>query len=112
MTRMSRILHDYADSGSVSELIALWGFVDDGAFLTKAGHVGVAYRVTGVDFEGLPHEQRKAVVHRVEAGLRALDERCRVYQYLIKQHVAPFVTSRAGRRVAQEAMETRTPEHA
>ena len=107
MTRVSRILRDHADSGSVSELLALWGFADDETFLTQGGHVGVVYRMQGVEFEGLPHEQRKTVVHRVEAGLRLLDERFRVYQYLIKRNIDPLMPPRCGRKVAQQAMERR-----
>ena len=91
MVRIGRILRDYQDAGSVNGLLALWGFVDDTTFLTKAGHVGVVYRVRGVDYEGLSHPQRQALAHRFEAGLRLLDEHCRVYQYLLKRTVAPFV---------------------
>ena len=82
MVRIGRILRDYQDAGSVNGLLALWGFVDDTTFLTKAGHVGVVYRVRGVDYEGLSHPQRQALAHRFEAALRLLDEHCRVYQYL------------------------------
>ena len=91
MVRLGRILRDYRDAGSVNGLLALWGFVDETTFLTKAGHVGVVYRVRGVDYEGLSHPQRQALAHRFEAGLRLLDEHCRVYQYLLKRTVAPFV---------------------
>ena len=52
---VGRILRDYREAGSVNGLLALWGFVDDTTFLTKAGHVGVVYRVRGVDYEGLSH---------------------------------------------------------
>jgi hypothetical protein len=65
---VARILRDYKDAGSLNELLALWGFVDDSAFLTNAGHVGLVYRVHGIDYEGLTHEQRQALVHRVEAA--------------------------------------------
>ena len=82
MLRIRRILRDYEDAGSLNSLIALWGFVDDHTFLTKAGHLGVVYRLAGVDFECLDHAQRRDVVHRYEAALRCLDESCRVYQYL------------------------------
>ena len=68
MVRLGRILRDYQDAGSVNGLLALWGFVDDTTFLTKAGHVGVVYRVRGVDYEGLSHPQRQALAHRFEAG--------------------------------------------
>ena len=49
MVSVGRILRDYSDAGSVNDLLALWGFVDDTTFLTKAGHVGVVFRVRGVD---------------------------------------------------------------
>src|SRR5437763_1229616 len=81
----ARILRDYEEAGSLNGLLALWGFVDETTFLTKAGHVGVIYRVRGIDGEGLTHGQRGAVVHRFEAALRLLDERYRVYQYLVKR---------------------------
>ena len=71
MVSVGRILRDYRDAGSVNGLLALWGFVDDSTFLTKAGHVGVVYRLRGVDYEGLSHPQRQALVHRFEAATSA-----------------------------------------
>jgi hypothetical protein len=50
VVRLERILRDYHESGSLNELIALWGFVDDHVFLTKAGHVGLTYEVRGGDY--------------------------------------------------------------
>jgi hypothetical protein len=44
MLRLRRIVHDHQEAGSVSSLISIWGFVDDETFITKAGHLGVAYR--------------------------------------------------------------------
>jgi len=38
--RLGRILRDYREAGSVNGLLALWGFVDDTTFLTKAGRLG------------------------------------------------------------------------
>ena len=107
MVRLGRILRDYRDAGSVNGLLALWGFVDDTTFLTKAGHVGVVYRVRGVDYEGLSHPQRQALAHRFEAGLRLLDEHCRVYQYLLKRTVAPFVAGTCDQPIANEAIQRR-----
>ena len=107
MVRIGRILRDYQDAGSVNGLLALWGFVDDTTFLTKAGHVGVVYRLRGVDYEGLSHPQRQALVHRFEAGLRLLDEHCRVYQYLLKRTVAPFVAGTCDQPIANEAIQRR-----
>ena len=84
-----------------------WGFVDDTTFLTKAGHVGVVYRVRGVDYEGLTHGQRGAMVHRFEAALRLLDDRCRVYQYLLKRTIDPIVAAPCAQPVANEAIQER-----
>ena len=100
MVSVGRILRDYRDAGSVNGLLALWGFVDDTTFLTKAGHVGVVFRVRGVDYEGVAHPQRQALAHRFEAALRLLDDRCRVYQYLLKRTVAPFVAAACPQPIA------------
>lgn len=107
MLKIKRILRDYEDAGSVNSLVALTGFVDDETFITKAGHVGVVYRLAGVDYECLDHAQRRDVVHRYEAALRGLDESCRVYQYLIKRRVAPIVPVPCSHRVAHEAVQRR-----
>src|SRR5207253_8588780 len=90
MLSVPRILRDYRDAGSVNSLLAIWGFVDDHVFLTKAGHVGLVYRLAGADYECLDQTQRRDVVHRFEAALRLLDETCRVYQYLCKRRIAPI----------------------
>lgn len=107
MLRIARILRDYREAGSVNGLLALWGFVDETTFLTKAGHVGVVYRVRGVDYEGLTHGQRAAMVHRFEAALRLLDDRCRVYQYLLKRTIDPIVAAPCAQPVANEAIQER-----
>ena len=107
MVSVGRILRDYRDAGSVNGLLALWGFVNDTTFLTKAGHVGVVYRVRGVDYEGLSHPQRQAFAHRFEAALRLLDEHCRVYQYLLKRSVGPFVAATCQPPIANEAIQRR-----
>ena len=100
MVSVARILRDYKEAGSLNELIALWGFVDGSAFLTKSGDVGLVYQLRGVDYEGLTHEQRRMLVHRVEAGLRLLDEHCRVYQYLVKRTIDPISPSACRQPIA------------
>ena len=107
MLRVARIVRDYEQAGSVNSLIALWGFLDDGVFLTKAGHVGLAYRLTGVDYECLDQCQRRDVVHRFEAVVRVLDEHCRVYQYLCKRRVEPFNCAPCPHPIIQEAVHRR-----
>ena len=46
-------------------------------------------------------------MHRFEAALRLLDERCRVYQYLIKRTVDPFVAAPCASRSRNEAIQRR-----
>ena len=107
MLKVGRILRDYRDASAVNELLAIWGFVDEGAFLTKAGHIGLVYRLRGVDIDGLTHAKRRALVHRMEAGFRFLDERWRVYQHLIKSAAKPFVAPPCVEPVAHEALARR-----
>src|SRR5688572_7398418 len=107
MVKLGRILRDYREAGSVNGLLALWGFVDDTTFLTKSGHVGIVYQIRGVDYEGLSHSQRQAIAHRFEAALRLLDEHCRVYEYLLKRTVEPFVSAPCEQPIAHEAIQRR-----
>jgi len=105
--RIRRIVREYRDAGALNRLLALWGFIDDHTFLTKSGHVGVAYRLKGVDCEALTHAQRHALVHRFEAALRAFDDHWRLYQYLVKQRTGPFTSAACAQPVAQEAIQRR-----
>src|SRR5687767_10256323 len=109
MVSVRRILKDHQNTGSLASLLALWGFVDDHTFLTKAGAVGVVFRVRGVDDDCLDHSERRAVALRFEQALRQLDESFRVYQYLLKRpaqplpaptHVHPLVGEALRRRAA------------
>ena len=84
MIRVGQIAKEFLESGSLSSLIRLFGLVDDQTFLTKGGDLGVVFRVAAVDAECLDHAQRDQIARRFEAALRSLDERFRVYQYLVK----------------------------
>lgn len=108
MVRISRILRDYSEAGGVNTLLAPWGFVDDATLLTKAGHLARIYTVRGIDVDGLTHPERHALARRMEAALRTLDERCRVYQYLVKRVADPFITPTCPEPIAQEAASRRT----
>lgn len=68
MLKLRRILRDNKDAGSLNSLLAPWGFVDDHTFLTKAGHVGVVYRLVGADYECL--DQAQNGMGAVIAGFR------------------------------------------
>jgi type IV secretion system protein VirB4 len=107
MVNVARILKDHREAGTVSGLLTLWGFVDDHAFLTKAGALGVVYRLEGADYECLDHVDRRAISHRFERALRQLDESFRVYQYLIKRHADTIQSRRHSHPVVETALSNR-----
>lgn len=107
MLRLDRVLRDYRRAGSLDECLALWGFIDGSTVLTKSGHVGFVYAMRGVDREALSEPERQAVVRRIEAGFRVLDERCRVYQYLVKRTIAPIVCAPCTQPIVHEAIQRR-----
>ena len=104
MVSVRRVLKDYRDAGTVHSLLALWGFVDDTTFLTKAGALGQVYRLRGVDYECLDHAERRTVAHRFERALRHLDESFRIYQYVIKRPAAPIAATTHSHPMVNEAL--------
>lgn len=107
MTRVDRIFRDYRDAGALNELISIWGFVDEATFLTKAGDVGLVFEMKGPDPTALTHDDRQRITHQFESALRLLNERVRVYQYFIKEHVRTFIAPTARRAVAAESFQRR-----
>ena len=86
MRRVAQITQGYRDAGAMSDLIPLYGFIDDGVFLTKSGALGVVLALEGVDYECLDAQQREAVTTRYEVALRLWDERTRLLQYVLKRN--------------------------
>jgi hypothetical protein len=67
--RVDRIFRDYRESGALNEQIAIWGFVDDATFLTKAGDVGLVFEMKGPDPTAMTHEERQRTTHQFESAL-------------------------------------------
>jgi type IV secretion/conjugal transfer VirB4 family ATPase len=86
MLRVDHIRRDWQEAGSFAAQINLFGFWDEHCFLTKSGDLGAALRIGGMDYESLDHAGRDYAVKRLEAALRALDDRCRLYQILFKRN--------------------------
>jgi len=86
MLRINQIARDWKEAGSFPAQINLYGFWDDHAFLTKSGDLGSVLKVGGIDYESLDHAGRDYAVKRLEAALRSLDDRCRLYQILFKHN--------------------------
>ena len=86
MLRLSRIFKNYNETGSLSELINLYGFIGPHIFLTKSGEVGIILEVRGVDYECLDDASIDGLTKRLESALKLFDENYRVYQYLFKRN--------------------------
>lgn len=93
MVKLSQIVKDYQDSGSVNALVNLFGFVDDNVFLTKSGEVGVVVKIQGRDYECLDPVDLNEVTRRFEACVRSFDPAFRIYQYLLKRNGASIPVS-------------------
>jgi type IV secretion system protein VirB4 len=86
MVKVDDITKDWREAGSFAAQMNLYGFWDEHAFLTKSGDLGTVLQIGGVDYESLDHAGRDYAVKRLEAAMRSLDERCRLYQILFKRN--------------------------
>jgi type IV secretion/conjugal transfer VirB4 family ATPase len=86
MFKVSEALEPHRAAGSLNDHVNLFGFVDDHAFLTKSGDLGVVIAVDGVDYECLLAEEIDLLAKRLESAFKIFDEGCRVYQYLFKRN--------------------------
>jgi len=91
MLKIDEITKDWREAGSFPAQINLFGFWDEHAFLTKSGDLGTVLKIDGIDYESLDHAGRDYAVKRLEAALRSLDDRCRLYQILFKRN-RPAIT--------------------
>jgi len=87
MFKIDSITKDWKEAGAFMAQVNLYGFWDEHCFLTKSGDLGCALKVGGmIDAEGLDHAGRDYVVKRLEAALRSLDEKTRLYQVLFRHN--------------------------
>src|SRR5271170_4837652 len=107
MLRLSRIFKNYNETGSLSELINLYGFIGPHVFLTKSGDVGIILEVRGVDYECLDDASIDGFTKRLESALKLFDENCRVYQYLFKRNNEPIPYRLYGSPVVDAAIKNR-----
>src|SRR5215469_3811000 len=107
MIRVGQIAKDFLEAGATSSVIGLFGFVDEHTFLTKSGDLGVVFHVPGVDAECLDHAERDSIARRFEGAVRALDERFRVYQYLLKRDHAEIPHQHYDNAVVEQAISNR-----
>jgi type IV secretion system protein VirB4 len=108
MLRLSKIVKNYKETGSLNENVSVFGFLDDHVFLTKGGDAGVVLRVEGVDYECLDYKQTDELAKRVESALRLLGPQFRVYQLLFKSSGETIPSGTHNNPVVKQAVDERT----
>jgi type IV secretory pathway VirB4 component len=108
MLRLSKIVKNYKETGSLNENVSVFGFLDNQVFLTKGGDPGVVLRVEGVDYECLDHKQTDGLAKRVESALRLLGPQFRVYQFLFKSSGETIPHGTYDNPVVRQAVDERT----
>jgi type IV secretory pathway VirB4 component len=86
MLKVDTITKDWKEAGSFPAQINLYGFWDEHCFVTKTGDLGAVLKIGGIDYESLDHAGRDYAVKRLEAALRSLDDKTRLYQILFKRN--------------------------
>jgi type IV secretion system protein VirB4 len=86
MLKVDTITKDWKEAGSFAAQLNLFGFWDEHCFLTKTGDLGAVLKIGGIDYESLDYAGRDYAVKRLEAALRSLDDRTRLYQIFAKHN--------------------------
>jgi type IV secretion/conjugal transfer VirB4 family ATPase len=86
MLKVDAITKDWKEAGSFPAQLNLYGLWDEHCFLTKTGDLGAVLKIGGIDYESLDHAGRDYAVKRLEAALRSLDDKTRLYQILFKRN--------------------------
>jgi type IV secretion/conjugal transfer VirB4 family ATPase len=86
MLSLKRIFKNYQETGSLNEMVNLYGFIGPEVFLTKTGEVGVILEVRGVDYECLDGAAIDGLTKRLESALKLFGDNYRVYQYIFKRN--------------------------
>ena len=107
MLNLKRILKNYEEVGSLSEMVNLFGFVGPQIFLTKSGDIGIVLELAGVDYECLEPASIDALTKRLESAVRLFDENYRVYQLLFKRNRQAIPHSFCGKPVVDAAIRDR-----
>ncbi|MGA8109138.1 MAG: DUF87 domain-containing protein [Acidobacteriaceae bacterium] len=108
MLKVEAITKDWKEAGSFPTQVNLYGFWDEHSFLTKSGDLGSVLKIGGIDHESLDHAGRDYAVKRLEAALRSLDDKCRLYQILFKHNRPAIPHTEYENPVVRAAVEQRS----
>ena len=108
MLKVDTITKDWKEAGSFPAQLNLYGFWDEHCFLTKTGDLGAVLKIGGIDYESLDYAGRDYAVKRLEAALRSLDDRTRLYQILFKRNHPEIPHAEYENPLVRAAVEGRT----
>jgi type IV secretion system protein VirB4 len=100
-------MKEWKEAGSFAAQINLYGFWDEHCFLTKSGDLGAVLKIGGIDYESLDHAGRDYAVKRLEAALRSLDDKTRLYQIFFKRNRPAIPHAEYGNPLVRAAVEQR-----
>lgn len=101
------VQRDAARAGPINRLCPILSFLDDQTFFTKTGGVGLAYRVRGIDAEGLDSRLRDDAVRLFHSGLTTLPESIRLAQYYEKRLRDPLIANPCAHQAAAAVIRRR-----
>ena len=107
MLNLKHIFKTYEETGSLSAMVNLFGFIGPQVFLTKSGDAGIVLELEGVDYECLDTSAIDAFTKRLESALRLFDETYRVYQLLFKRNRQAIPHTFCGKPVVDTAIRNR-----
>jgi type IV secretion system protein VirB4 len=107
MYKLDNIYKPFREAGALHTHLNLFGFWDEGTFITKNGDPGLVLRLSGIDYESLDSKALDLAVKRLEAALRVFDEKTRIYQLLFKRQAPTIPTSAHSNPLVQAAVEQR-----
>jgi type IV secretion system protein TrbE len=107
VTKLSRILKDYRESGAMNALVSIHTAVDEHTFLTKSGDLVVFLAVRAADYECLDPAQLDQIARRFEGSLKLFDDGFRVYQYVDKRKSGPIPHRPYDSPIVREALTSR-----
>src|SRR5882724_6585376 len=107
MLKLKKIFKNYEETGSLSAMVNLFGFVGPQVFLTKSGEAGILLEIQGVDYECLDTPTLDALTKRLESALRLFDENYRVYQLLFKRNRQTIPHTFCGKPIVDAAIRER-----
>ena len=107
MVDLRRIFKDYRDSGAFHALVPVQAALGGGVFVTKSGDLLMLLALGGSGHECLDPGQTEHVSRRFESVLQTLDERFRLYQYLLKRQAPDLPFQHHTQPIVEEATRNR-----